>query len=470
MSKVKGGSEESLTSSLLGGSNAAYLEALYEAYQEDASLVDEHWRNYFDSLPRVDGRHRSLQSEGLHTVASESPARPQPKNQTVEDNIRREEFEHERKQVRVLQLINAYRFQGHRMARINPLGGTPEDMPELSLEYHGLGEEDLNTFFNTGSLAGPDVITLYDILDVMKRTYTESLGAEYMHILNIEEKRWIQYRLESVASSPTYSPKFQRFIIERLTAAEGLEHYLHTRYVGQKRFGLEGGESLIPLLDELIQRAGRQGAKEIVVGMAHRGRLNVLINVMGKSPARLFAEFEGRHDDTGRTGDVKYHQGFSSDLRTPGGPVHLALSFNPSHLEIISPVIEGSVRARQDRRGDSKGDEVLPVVIHGDAAFAGQGVVMETLNMSQTRGFSTKGTIHIVVNNQIGFTTSFHNDARSTFYCTDVAKMINTPIFHVNGDDPEAVMFATQVALDYRMTFHKDVVIDMVCYRRQGHN
>jgi 2-oxoglutarate dehydrogenase E1 component len=449
---------------LLDANNAAYIEALYEAYLVDPDQVNAHWRSYFDALSSVSGNEprRRHSARPNHQDTSIAPV--------IQRHTQHEDFDHERKQIRVLQLINAYRFQGHRMAKINPLGKEPEILPELSPEYYGLGDEDLNTFFNTGSLAGPDVITLYDILDVLQRTYTGSLGAEYMHILNIEEKRWIQYRLESVASSPSYSPKFQKFIIERLTAAEGLERYLHIQYVGQKRFGLEGGESLIPLLDELIQRSGRQGVKEVVVGMAHRGRLNVLINVMGKSPARLFAEFEGRHDDNGRTGDVKYHQGFSSDLRTPGGPVHLALAFNPSHLEIISPVVEGSVRARQDRRGDRQGDEVLPVAIHGDAAFAGQGVVMETLNMSQTRGFSTKGTIHIVVNNQIGFTTSFHNDARSTFYCTDVVKMINTPIFHVNGDDPEAVMFATQVALDYRMTFHKDVVIDMVCYRRQGHN
>ncbi len=466
MSKAPDDREDRARSDLLAGNNAAYLEALYEAYLKDASEIDEPWRHYFDNLTVQEGGQRAQRSDVVAIrEQSQSHSPSFEKTAQIED-----EFEHERKQVRVLQLINAYRFQGHRVARINPLGGEPEEMPELSLDYYGLVEDDLNTFFNTGSLAGPDVITLYDLMDILKRTYTESLGAEYMHILNIEEKRWIQYRLESVASSPQYSPNFQRFIIERLTAAEVLERYLHTRYVGQKRFGLEGGESLIPLLDELVQRAGRQGVKEIVVGMAHRGRLNVLINVMGKSPAKLFAEFEGRHDDNGRTGDVKYHQGFSSDLRTPGGPVHLAMAFNPSHLEIISPVVEGSVRARQDRRGDSQGDEVLPVVIHGDAAFAGQGVVMETLNMSQTRGFSTKGTVHIVINNQIGFTTSFHNDARSTFYCTDVAKMINTPIFHVNGDDPEAVMFATQVALDYRMTFHKDVVIDMVCYRRQGHN
>jgi 2-oxoglutarate dehydrogenase E1 component len=456
---------------LLDGTNAAYLETVYEAYLENPGTVEEHWREYFDQLPQVDGheqdvRHSRVRDEVRehalhppHVVASTTPA-----NEGVVD------FEHERKQVRVLNLIQAYRAQGHLVARVNPLNRPLPDQPELSLDFHGLSEQDLDTFYDCRTLAGPDVATLYNIVDVLKRTYTQSIGAEYMHVLNTEEREWIQNRLESVVSSPTYSPKFRHFIIERLTAAEGLERYLHTRYVGQKRFSLEGGESLIPLLDELIQRAGRQGIQEVILGMAHRGRLNVLINVLGKSPSKLFSEFEGKHDDTGRTGDVKYHQGFSSEIRTPGGPVHLAMAFNPSHLEIIGPVVEGSTRSRQDNRGDREGIEVLPVVVHGDAAFAGQGVVMETLNMSQTRGFSTKGTVHIVVNNQIGFTTSFHQDARSTFYCTDVAKMVNTPIFHVNADDPEAVMLITQVALDYRMTFHKDVVIDLICYRRQGHN
>jgi 2-oxoglutarate dehydrogenase E1 component len=456
--------------SLLDGSNAAYLETVYEAYLENPDLVEPHWRQYFDQLPRVDGHEHDVRHSRIRAEVREHTLHPDHSHGAPVEAAQPGDFEHERKQVRVLNLIQAYRNQGHLVARVNPLDKPVQDIPELSLDFHSLSEQDLDTFFDCRTLAGPDVATLYNIVDVLKRTYTRSIGAEYMHVLNTEEREWIQSRLEGVVSSPTYSPKFQRFIIERLTAAEGLERYLHTRYVGQKRFSLEGGESLIPLLDELIQRAGRQGIQEVILGMAHRGRLNVLINVMGKSPAKLFSEFEGKHDDTGRTGDVKYHQGFSSEIRTPGGPVHLAMAFNPSHLEIIGPVVEGSTRARQDSRSDREGIEVLPVVIHGDAAFAGQGVVMETLNMSQTRGFSTKGTVHIVVNNQIGFTTSFHQDARSTFYCTDVAKMVNTPIFHVNGDDPEAVMLATQVALDYRMTFHKDVVIDLICYRRQGHN
>ncbi len=285
-----------------------------------------------------------------------------------------------------------------------------------------------------------------------------------------EEKRWIQQRLESVQSHPGIAADKQVWLLQRLTAAEGIERYLHSKYVGQKRFSLEGGESLIPLMGELIDRAGGQGVKEIVMGMSHRGRLNVLVNILGKLPSMLFSEFEDQHSKELTSGDVKYHQGFSSNITTTGGQVHLALAFNPSHLEIVSPVVQGSVRARQQRYRDDEGERILPVVIHGDSAFAGQGVVMETFNMSGLRGFTTHGTVHIVVNNQIGFTTSQVKDARSTLYCTDVAKMVNAPIFHVNGDDPEAVLFITQVALDYRMTFKKDVVIDLVCYRRHGHN
>ena len=371
----------------------------------------------------------------------------------------------------MLQLINAYRFRGHQQADIDPLNIRKRlDIPELTLRYHELGEEDLDTVFQTGSLAGPREAPLHEILAILRQTYCGHIGAEYMHKTNTDEKRWIQQRLEGVHAAPGLTTQERRNILDRLTVAEGLERFLHAKYVGQKRFSLEGGESLIPLLDELINRAGSQGVREIVLGMAHRGRLNVLVNVMGKSTEELFQEFEGRHRRGNGTGDVKYHLGFSSDILTSGGRVHLALAFNPSHLEIASPVVEGSVRARQDRRGDLSGDQVLPVVIHGDAAFAGQGVVMETFNMSQTRGFSTKGTVHIVVNNQIGFTTSTTKDARSTYYCTDVAKMVNAPIFHVNGDDPEAVIFVTRLALDYRMTFKKDVVIDLVCYRRHGHN
>src|SRR3989344_1165417 len=375
------------------------------------------------------------------------------------------------KQVKVLQLINAFRYRAHQTARLDPLGlREAPAIPELDLRYHGLTDTYLDAVFETGSLVGPRQATLREILALLRATYGGTIGAEYMHITDTAEKRWLQSSIESVHGVPAYPPETKRNLLERLTAAEGIEHYLHTKYVGQKRFSLEGAESLIPLLDELIQRSGAHGTKEVVIGMAHRGRLNVLVNILGKSPAVLFREFEGKTPSNGGTGDVKYHLGYSSDIGTEGGAVHVALAFNPSHLEIVGPVVQGSVRARQERRRDSRGNRVLPVVIHGDAAFAGQGVVMETFSMSQSRGYATKGTVHIVINNQIGFTTSLQQDARSTFYCTDIAKAVGAPIFHVNGDDPEAVLFATHIALDYRMTFHKDVIIDPYCYRRHGHS
>ncbi len=312
--------------------------------------------------------------------------------------------------------------------------------------------------------------TLREIVNALQETYCRTIGAEYMHIVDSEQRSWFVQRLESVRGRPEFSPEIKSHLLERLTAAEGLEKYLGTKYPGTKRFGLEGGESLIPLLDEIIQRSGSYGTKEIVIGMAHRGRLNVLVNTFGKNPRDLFDEFEGKKVEGLSSGDVKYHQGFSSNVMTPGGEIHLAMAFNPSHLEIVSPVVEGSVRARQDRRNDPVGDKVLPVTIHGDAAVAGQGVVMETFQMSQTRAYRTGGTIRIVVNNQVGFTTSKQEDARSTEYATDVAKMIQAPIFHVNADDPEAVLFVTQLAVDYRMQFKRDIVIDLICYRRRGHN
>ena len=454
----------------LGGDNAAYLEDLYEQYLTDPDSVAETWRTFFADLPRVSG----LAEEVRHSAVRESmrmltrgPAAASPAGRPPAAG-----FEHEQKQVRVLQLINAYRFRGHQVADTDPLGlRAVAVIPELGLDAHGLGEADLQTRFDTGSLAIDGPATLGEILKHLRATYCGTVGSEYMHITETAEKRWIQQRLERAGGRPAFDSEARLRILERLTAAEGLERYLHTRYVGQKRFSLEGGDSLIPLIDGLIQRGGSLGVKEVVIGMAHRGRLNVLVNIVGKTPAELFLEFEGKAGQTANgSGDVKYHQGFSSDLKTAGSLVHVNLAFNPSHLEIVGPVVEGSARARQQRSGDDAGNFVVPILIHGDAAFAGQGVVMETINMSQSRGFSTKGTVHVVVNNQIGFTTSHQQDARSTQYCTDIAKMVEAPIFHVNGDSPEAVMQVTQLALDYRMTFHKDVVIDMVCYRRHGHS
>ncbi|WP_354016262.1 2-oxoglutarate dehydrogenase E1 component [Endozoicomonas lisbonensis] len=456
------------TSHIAGG-NAAYVEELYELYLRDPNGVSEEWRDYFEKLPQVNGGnpdvpHSTIQENFILMARQHQTTRPIAASTVSSD--------HERKQIQVLRLISAYRIRGHQQARIDPLGILKrEKFPDLTLEYHGLSQADLEIEFQTSTIfIGKERATLQEIIAALDATYCGAVGVEYMHIVSTEQRRWFQSRMESVRGRPEVGREAQLHLLERLTAAEGLEKYLGTRYPGTKRFGLEGGEALIPMLDEMIQRAGTYGAKEIVIGMAHRGRLNVLVNILGKNPSELFDEFEGKKMADSGSGDVKYHQGFSSNVMTPGGEVHLALAFNPSHLEIVAPVVEGSVRARQDRRHDEVRGQVIPVSIHGDAAFAGQGVVMETLQMSQTRAYSTGGTVHIIINNQVGFTTSRREDARSTEYCTDVAKMVGAPILHVNGDDPEAVQFVTKLALDYRMEFKRDVVIDMVCYRRRGHN
>jgi len=463
--------EQLWQTSHLAGGNFAYVEQLYETYLTDPNVIPEEWRDYFDKLPKNEGLptkdlpHSVIREQFLNLAKRRSVVvEPSPESLVS--------TEHERKQVKVLQLINGYRFRGHQKAKLDPLGLMKrEDIADFELEFHGLTKADIDTVFQTGSLCfGVESMTLGEIQRGLEYTYCDTVGAEYMHIVNTDEKRWMQQRLESVRSHPVYEKERRIHLLERLIAAEGLEKYLSSRYPGTKRFGLEGGESLIPLVDELIQRAGSYGAKEIVIGMAHRGRLNVLVNTLGKNPKALFDEFEGKKLLDDGSGDVKYHQGFSSNVMTPGGEVHLALGFNPSHLEIVSPVVEGSVRARQDRRLDDVGDKVVPVIMHGDAAFAGQGVVMETFQMSQTRGYGVGGTVHLIINNQVGFTTSRREDSRSSEYCTDVAKMVQAPIFHVNGDDPEAVLFVTQMAMDYRNTFKKDVVIDLICYRRRGHN
>ncbi|MBB3168710.1 2-oxoglutarate dehydrogenase E1 component [Simiduia aestuariiviva] len=457
-------------SSHISDGNTAYVEDLYDTYLHDPNAVDEEWRRYFEQLPRVDG---VVVQDTPHSVIREhfellgkNRARPIAAPGSGGANI-----EHERKQVKVVQLISSYRFRGHQRAKLDPLGLMErEHIPDLELSFHGLTPADLDTVFQTGNLfIGKDEAPLREIIEALESTYCGHIGPEIMHITNFSEKQWLQQRLESTRSKPAYHNDIKLNILERLTAAEGLERHLDTKYPGTKRFGLEGGESMIPLLDGLVKSAGAHGAKEIVLGMAHRGRLNTLVNVFGKKPSELFEEFEGKKLVT-TSGDVKYHQGFSSNIMTPGGEVHIAMAFNPSHLEIVSPVVEGSVRARQDRRDDPVGNKVVPIVVHGDAAFAGQGVVMETFQMSQTRAYKTGGTLHVVLNNQVGFTTNLREDARSTEYCTDVAKMIEAPIFHVNADDPEAVMFVTLLAMDYRYEFKKDVVIDLVGYRRRGHN
>jgi 2-oxoglutarate dehydrogenase E1 component len=459
-------------SSHIAGGNAAYVENLYEAWLTDPNSVPEQWRGYFEKLPRVE-TETTLIKDIPHSVVRDRFARISKMRVRTEATVRADSqaTEHERKQVRVVQLISAYRQRGHQKADLDPLGlAAREHVPDLELQFHELSEADLDTVFQVGSLyIGKPDASLGEIVDALERTYCHTVGAEFMHIVATEQRHWVMQRMEGVRSAPLLGAEVRLQLLRRLIKAEGLEKSLGSKYPGTKRFGLEGGESLIPMLSEMIQRCGSYGAKEIVIGMAHRGRLNVLVNILGKQPSELFAEFEGRARYES-SGDVKYHSGFSSNVMTPGGECHLALAFNPSHLEIVSPVVEGSVRARQDRRNDKVGDLVVPIVVHGDAAFAGQGVVMETFQMSQTRAYRTCGTIHLVLNNQVGFTTSLREDARSTEYCTDVAKMVQAPIFHVNADDPEAVLFVTQMAVDFRNEFNKDVVIDLVCYRRRGHN
>ncbi len=456
-------------SSAFYGGNAAFIEDLYEHYLKDPESIDLAWRRRFDAIHAEAANeipHGPVR-ENFERLASESRTRAQSRFVECLAPAAAE------RQAAVLRLVNTYRYRGHQIADLDPLRLRPKPkVADLTPGYHNLEQSDLDQIFHTGSLYAPDRMPLRGILDLLERIYCGPVGSEYMHITTTAEKRWIQKRLEGYQARPELEDADRRWLLTLLTAAEGLEKYLHTKYVGQKRFSLEGAEALIPMMDELIQRAGRKGVKEIVIGMAHRGRLNMLVNILGKPPQEIFAEFEGevRLSPRQLAGDVKYHLGFASDVETPGGIVHLALGFNPSHLEIIGPVIQGSVRARQRRRGDRTGEQVMPVLIHGDAAFVGQGVVAETLQLSQTRSYGTGGTVHIVINNQIGFTTSNPLDTRSTLYCTDVAKMVQAPVFHVNGDDPEAVMFVTRMALDYRNQFRKDVVIDLVSYRRLGHN
>lgn len=453
--------QDERANSYLSGGSMAYVDGLYEDYLADPTSVPDDWQAAFKALPRVNGNvsdasHRDIIKHFLQNA----------------DNIQVRPVVVNDKQSNVADLITAYRTHGHHAAKLDPLE-MEERAPQESLDlaYHHLSDADLNKLFLAGKMLSAQPMPLSEIYQALRDTYSNSIGIEYMHIANVAETEWLQQRLETVRGKFVLSDAQKLEILNELISADGLERYLGTRYVGQKRFSLEGGDALVPMMKEIIRRGGAEGVKEIVIGMAHRGRLNVLVNVLGKEPLALFQEFEGKYN-VERTGDVKYHMGFSSNLRTESGAVvHVALAFNPSHLEIIGPVVEGSVRSRLRRQGDlEKKNAVVPVVIHGDAAFAGQGVVMETFNFSQARGYCTGGTVHIVINNQIGFTTSNPLDSRSTLYCTDVAKMVQAPVIHVNGDDPEAVVFATQIALDFRMKFKRDVVIDLVCYRRQGHN
>ena len=431
------------------GASAEYIDQLYEAFCEDPELVSREWRSFFYGFEHGAGD------------SGESPAAMSRQASARHSGVER--------------LFMAYRLLGHLYADLDPLGLAERRRPkELDPSYYGLAASDLEQPVSMVSIDAERDLPVAEVVDILERVYCGTVASEHLHISASDERRWIERRLESSRGdwAATHSRRERIDVLRDLTAAEGLEQYLHRRYVGQKRFSLEGGDSLIPLLDEIVQGGGQRGITDIVIGMAHRGRLNVLVNLLGKAPGELFSEFEGNYLTEARdgSGDVKYHQGFYSNIQTEGGPVHLSLAFNPSHLEIIGPVVQGGCRARQDRHEEDATDLVLPVIVHGDAAFIGQGVVTETLNLSKTPAYGTGGTIHVVVNNQIGFTTSQPQEARSTLYCTEVAKLIQAPIFHVNADDPDAVLFVTRLALDYRLTFHNDVVIDLVCYRRQGHN
>ncbi|MEM7304158.1 MAG: 2-oxoglutarate dehydrogenase E1 component [Pseudomonadota bacterium] len=446
--------------------NADYIESLYEQFLVDPNKVSKVWQDYFKKLNTT--ADKELNAAHNAAIAHMFVRREASYSGNQLDNLS-DVLQH--KQMAVLGLVSAYRRLGHRQADIDPLYGEQRlEIDLLKPEYHGLTAEDLDKEFYLWEKDQGEKQTLRNILNLMSTTYCGSIGAETEHVSDPDQKEWLRTYLETHYHQRVYSSDRKKRILNRLIAANAMERHLHRKYVGQKRFSLEGGTSLIPLLDTLIQEAGEYVNKEVIIGMAHRGRLNVLVNIMGKSPQDLFEEFEGTLDQKHGSGDVKYHKGFSINLKTSKGNVHTVLAFNPSHLEIVNPVIEGSVRARQDRRNDAERNKVLPVLIHGDAAFAGQGVVMETLNLSSTRGYTTGGTVHIVVNNQIGFTTSDPLDSRSTLYCTDVAKMVQAPIFHVNGDDPEAVVFVTELAMKYRMKYSRDVVIDMICYRKHGHS
>ncbi|WP_295538222.1 2-oxoglutarate dehydrogenase E1 component [uncultured Pseudacidovorax sp.] len=458
--------------SYLFGGNAPYVEEMYENYLANPGSVPDNWRSYFDALQHVPASDGSDSRDVAHQPVINAFAERAKQGGTRVVEASGADSELGRKRTAVQQLIAAYRNVGARWANLDPLQRAERPaIPELEPSFYGFADADLETVFNTSNtFFGRDTMSLRDLLNALRETYCGTIGVEYMYMTDQAQKRWWQQKLEAARTNPKLSAEKKKHVLERLTAAEGLERFLHTKYVGQKRFSLEGGESFIVAMDELVNGAGAKGVQEIVIGMAHRGRLNVLVNTLGKAPKDLFAEFDHTAPEDLPSGDVKYHQGFSSDVTTPSGPMHLSLAFNPSHLETVNPVVEGSVRARMDRRGDTRGASVLPVLVHGDAAFAGQGVIMETLALAETRGYYTGGTIHIVINNQIGFTTSDPRDSRSTLYCTDVVKMIEAPVLHVNGDDPEAVVLCMQLALEYRQEFNKDVVVDIICFRKLGHN
>ncbi len=427
------------------GLNGVYVDSLYKQWLDDPDSLAESWQYFFNGFEMAMCPRSCVASDQANA------------------------------QSRVASLIYAYRSQGHLVANFDPLSDPPENHPDLEIEEFGFSDEDLNSVFDTGHLVGPKRATLGEIVDILKETYSGSIGVQYTHIEDKAVRRWLQSEMEPIHNKPTYSSEMKYDILKRLIDAEAFEKFVQARYPGQKRFSLEGAETLIPAVHALAEFAPDEGVEEIVIGMAHRGRLNILANILDKPYSQVFSEFEGNFlpESIGGDGDVKYHKGFSSDHIQHFGKknaIHLSLTANPSHLEAVDPVVEGRTRAKQRQRGDTESrKKVLPFLIHGDAAFIGQGLVSETLNLSQLRGYTTGGTIHLIINNQIGFTTD-PTDSRSSNYCTDIAKSIDAPIFHVNGDDPEATVYAMELALKFRQKFGRDIVVDMVCYRRHGHN
>ena len=448
------------------GLNAGFVAEIRERYQVDPESVDPTWQGHFE-----DG---GVPSPGEHAVAAPGgtlESAPNGNSQRFGSPGRVDPREIER-HARVLRLIHSYRARGHRIAKSDPLGGQSTYFPELDPAHYGFGTEDLGSPYTAEDLPGGSIQTLAEILERLEKTYCRSIGVEFTHVQDPGRKAWLQQRMEATENAPELADDERLRVLRMLSRAEFFEHFLHTKFLGQKRFSLEGGESLIVALDTVVESSPLFGIREIVLGMTHRGRLNVLANILGKSYEAIFSEFEDitLPDSPFGSGDVKYHKGYSSDRRVSGGEqIHLTLTANPSHLEAVDPVVVGRAKAKQVRARDVKGRTILPVILHGDAAFAGQGMVAEVLNLSQLKGYSTGGTLHIVVNNQIGFTTT-PAEARSTLYCTDVAKMIQVPVLHVNGDEPESVVYCIRLAMAYRERFGDDVVIDLVCYRRHGHN
>ena len=449
-------------SSHTSAGHSAYLESLYETYITDPSSLSDEWIDFFENLPH----HPTSNGEISHQNIVKEFKNISRKNIVSKTSV-------DVRQGKVIRLIQAYRNRGHLLASLDPLGLMERDkIEDLNIEFHGLSRSDLDEEFYTDTfMPNKEKMTLRDILKSLQEIYCGNIGLECNHIMETDERRWFQRKFESKLQGYSFNKKEKLNIYERLNSAEGLAKYLSAKYPGMKRFGIDGAEALVPLVENVIQNFGSMGANQICFGMAHRGRLNLLVNVLGKLPSELFSAFDEDYElDGANTGDVKYHLGFSSNFETSGGEVHVSLFNNPSHLEIVDPVVIGSVRARQDRIGDSDRSQVVPILLHGDASFSGQGVVMESLQMSQTRGFNVGGTVHIIVNNQIGFTTSNKLDSRSTDYSSDVAKIIQAPVIHVNGDDPEMVINAAKIACKYRNKFKKDIVLDLFCYRRRGHN